>query len=184
METGGAGSTSPWELIIALPNYTGSAPTITAPAAFTAVGSPIDEGHYLSTTSKDLYKFAGTDGKGSMNATNLFGSDEQTAFGSTPSFFDVFVYTYTGAIHASTAYKFTVGTPGLENGTFLAATDGDPNFSTPFTTTGLVGGPDCAAGTTCDAGPRSTVPEPVSVVLLGTVCLLVGRGFFKKLRMS
>jgi hypothetical protein len=186
METGGGDSTSPWELIIALPNYTGSAPVITAPAAFTEVGSPTNPGHYLATSSQ-LYTFAGTSGKGSMNSANLFGSNEVTAFGSVPSFFDVFVYTYAGPIDSATAYEFSVGGSGLENGTFLAATDGSSSDSTPYTTTGLVGGAGCVAGSSCDTivpGRTSVVPEPTSIVLLGTVCLLAGRALFKTLRVS
>jgi hypothetical protein len=185
METGGGASASTWELIIALPNYTGSAPVITAPAAFTPVGSPTNPGDYLPTSS-DLYSFAGTNGKGSMNTGNLFGSadnNEKNAFGSVPSFFDVFVYMYQGAIQTGTAYEFSVGGSGLENGTFLAATDGSSNDSTPYTTTGLVGGTGCAAGSACDS--RSVVtPEPTSVVLLATVCLFVGLALSKKLRVS
>ena len=181
METGGNASNSTWELIIALPNYTGSAPVITAPAAFTAVGSPTNPGDYLPTSS-DLYSFAGTSGKGSMNAANLFGSNEITDFGSAPSFFDVFVYFYHGAIVPSTAYQFTVGGSGLEDGTFLAATDGSSSTSTPYTTAGLVGGTGCAADSVCDS--RSVVPEPTSIVLLSTVCLFVGLALSKRLRVS
>jgi hypothetical protein len=77
---------------------------------------------------------------------------------------------FTGDIEPATAYKFMVGGTGLINGTFVAATDGSSSHDTPFTTAGLVGGPDCAAGTTCDKSMGS-VPEPTSVVLLATLCL-------------
>jgi hypothetical protein len=181
MEKNGNGtSNSPWFLILALPNYTGSAPTLTI-SGFTQQGSAANDGHFLPTTSGSLYDFTSTTGDSSMNASNLFGSDEHTAFGATPSFFDVFVYTFTPAFDSNVAYTLNFGS-ALPAGTFLAGSGGSHPFSTPFTTTGLVDGPGCTGTNGCTAGPGSgpSVPEPTSIALLGSVCLLVTSKFRKR----
>lgn len=75
-----------------------------------------------------------------MNATNMFGSLEQAAFGSKPADFDVLLYQVTTGITGMTPYSFT-SSSALPNGTFLAAIGtgtGGQQFSTPFTTAGLV----------------------------------------------
>jgi hypothetical protein len=167
----GTSSASPWSLILAIPNYSGAAPTLTT--SDFALGSVTNKGHYLSSSS-DLYTFTGTNGDNSMNAANMFGANEVAAFGSVPSFFDVFVYSYTpGYVGAFHPYSFTVGGSGLTQGTYLAASagNGTGGFSTPFTTTGLVG-----------PGGRSAVPEPSSIILLGTVSLGICTAIKKKAR--
>ena len=173
-------SSSPWALILALPNYSGPAPTLTT-SAFT-LGSVTNDGHYL-TSSPDLYTFTGTIGDASMNAPNMFGPNEVAASGSVPSFFDVFVYLYTPAfMGAFTPYSFTVGGSGLPSGTFLAASGGSNPFSTPFTTTGLVNGPGCTPGTCSGGGGGTPVPEPSAIVLLGSVFLFAGSILRKKVQ--
>jgi len=151
MEKNGSGTSSdPWFLILAVPDGT-TAPSVTI-AGFTQSGSTKDAGSFFPTTPGSLYDFTGTIGDGSMNKDNLFGPDEQKAFGGTPSFFEIFVYTFDPAFDSNTPYTITVGGGGLVAGTFLAASGGSNPFSTPFTTTGLVGGP---------------VPEPSSLSMLG-----------------
>ena len=95
-----------------------------------------------------------------MNASNMFGANEIAAFGSKPTAFEVFDYRYTPAfVGGFTPYAITVGGSGLPAGTFLAASSGSHEFSTPFTTTGLVGG--------------DPVPEPSQIAfLLGGAALL------------
>jgi hypothetical protein len=122
-----------------------------------------------------------------MNATNMFGSQEQAAFGSTPASFEVFVYTITPGITGSTPYTF-LSSPDLVAGTFLAATDNSADGSTPFTTTGLVGGTTGGpgGGSASASGPTTTttgpvVAEPSSIVLLGSALVAVTIGLRKKL---
>ena len=172
VKNGNGLSHNPWYLLVALPNYTGSAPTLTT-SNFTQVAVN-NAGHYTSTNSLDLYQFAAltvpgvTNTNASMNNTNMFGSQEHAALGSTPSFFDVFVYTFAPGFNSNVAYGFTVGGTGLGVGTFLATSGGSQPFSTPFTTTGLV------------TGSPSPVPESSSFVLLGTVSVLLGKIYRKK----
>src|SRR5215471_13926347 len=109
MEKNGSGtSDNPWYLILALPNYSGSAPTITnqgtASDPFTV--SSVSAGAQYLQSSPNLYIFTGTIGDGSMNASNMFGANEVAAFGSTPSFFDVFVYTMGPGLDSWTPYEF------------------------------------------------------------------------------
>lgn len=159
MENAGAGTSSdPWYLILALPDYTGAAPTVTI-AGFTQSGSTANAGDWTSSSSDDLYGFARATvsglgpADGSLNTTNLFGANETAAFGSTPSFFDVFVYTFDPAYSGQTPYTLDFGS-ALPNGTWLAADGGSASFSTPFTDAGIVGG-------------GGSVPEPSSLSMLG-----------------
>jgi hypothetical protein len=119
------------------------APTITS-TDFTSVSAGVDAGDFLPDTAGDIYAFAAPlDGAGvgnnSTNATNMFGSQEQAAFGSTSTGFEIFVYTISPGFVGSTPYTF-LSSPDLIAGTFLAATGNTADTSTPFTTTGLVGG--------------------------------------------
>jgi hypothetical protein len=165
---------NPWELLVAVPNDVGGAPTITNNGGdFTQVGLTADKGQFLPTTGVSLYTFAGTSGDGSMNTANLFGANEVNAFGSTPSFFEIFAYSFSPDIANNTPYSFSVGGSGLVAGTFLAAAGGTNPFTTPFTITGLVHGPNV---------PQ--VPEPGSIVLLATVGLIVGSVYRKRIHLN
>ncbi len=150
MEKNGSGtSASPWYLLVAIPDYSGLAPSLTI-SGFTQSGSATSN-TFLPTNAGSIYDLFGIVGDSSMNASNMFGANEVAAFGSTPSFFDVFEYTFTGAFGSWTPYTINIGGTGLSAGTFLAASGGSNPFSTPFTVTGLVGGP--------------TVPTPESSTL-------------------
>ena len=185
-KTGGGTSDATWFLLVSVPEMvagTATAPTITS-ASFTQSGSTVDVGALAhSPSSTDIYTMAGLKGPNSMNAANMFcdgasipcvTSNEISAFGSLPNFFEVFEYAFTPAFNGKTAYAFTVGGGGLINGTYLAAsgdqgdtTNGLHGFSTPFTTTGLVNGPGCP-----DCG-QGFVPEPSQIgFLVGAVGLL------------
>ena len=186
MEKNGSGlSDSPWYLLIAVPEAapnTAVMPAITIydptiSANFTQQGATTSLGLFTPSTSGSIYDLASPSlvSNGSMNASNLFGSNEISAFGGSPVDFNVFEYIFTPAFDSNVAYLITVGGSGLVKGTFLAASGvqakgGEP-FSTPFTTTGLVG-----------PGGRSLVPEPSSIILLGTVSLGICTAIKKKAR--
>ncbi|HXC48299.1 MAG TPA: hypothetical protein VNU20_08390 [Candidatus Sulfotelmatobacter sp.] len=155
MEKNGSGtSSSPWYLLVAVPNYSGPAPTLSI-AGFTE-GSTVMSATFKPSSAGDIYDlFPGLTGSnGSLNATNLFGSNEVAAFGSTPSSFDVFEYSFTGAFNSWTPYTITVSGSGLSAGAFLAGYGGSPPFTTPYTTVGLVNGPTVPS------------PEPSSLTVL------------------
>ena len=180
MEKNGSGtSDSPWYLLIAVPEATADTavmPTITI-GGFTQQGATANLGLFTPTSSGDIYSLATPPlvSNGSLNASNLFGGNEVFAFGGTPVDFDVFEYIFEPAFTSWVPYLITVGGGGLTNGTFLAASgvqaSGGEKFSTPYTTTGLVGGPGGPG-----EGNSPAIPEPVSIVLLGTVILFVLSG--------
>jgi hypothetical protein len=154
MEKNGSGlSSSPWYLLVAVPNYTGAAPTLSI-AGFTE-SATVNSATFLPTTSGSIYDLYSLVGDSSMNASNLFGANEVAAFGGTPTSFDVFEYSFTGAFNSCTPYAISVSGAGLSAGTYLAASGGSNPFSTPFTTTGLVG------------GTIVQTPEPGSLAMLG-----------------
>lgn len=139
---------SPWYMLVAVPLTGGSttAPTI-AGAGFTV--TELTSANFFSNSTGSIYDlFSQTSslgGNSSMNATNMFGSAEQNAFGSTPSLFQVFLYQVSPGFNGNTAYTFT--SSGLPAGTFLAAigvggSNNNIQFSTPFTTSGLESVPD------------------------------------------
>ena len=161
MEKNGNGTgSSPWYLLVAIPNYVGAAPSITS-TSFTA-GPVVDAGQFLPSTAGSIYNFVtpSLTGDSSMNASNMFGANEIAAFGGTPSYFEIFEYSFSPGIVSWTPYTFTVGGSGLAAGTFLAASGGSNPFSTPFTVTGLVGG-------------TVSAPEPgtLSLLIVGLIGL-------------
>jgi hypothetical protein len=162
MEKNGNGtSSSPWFLLVAVPNYTGAAPTISI-AGFTE-GATVNSATFLPGSSGDIYNLFGiTATNGSLNKDNMFGANEQAAFGGTPTSFDVFEYSFTGSFASWTPYTITVGGTGLAAGTFLAGFGGSQPFSTPYTTAGLV------------SGPNVPTPEPSSMTMLGLGLLGLG----------
>jgi hypothetical protein len=200
---GGGGSTTsdPWFLLLAVPNDVGGAPALTGDGTYT-IGSATDVGAFLPTTSGSVYDFASgvtgiSGGNGSISATNLFcdgasypcaSSNEITAFGSLPTSFEIFAYSVTPALPDGTGGSFS-SSPDLVAGTFLAAIGGkEGKFSTPFTTAGLAGGSTegPGGGPASASGPTTTttgtgVPEPSSIVLLGSVLIAVTAGLRKKL---
>jgi hypothetical protein len=155
----GGTAISPWDLLVAVPNDVGGAPVITFKGGtFTQVGIVDDEGKFTPTTSGSIYTFAdGVTGDSSMNASNLFGANTVAAFGSKPSFFEIFDYSFQPAIANNTAYTLSIAGAGLTGGTYLAAAGGSNPFSTPFTVTGLVGQPT-----------QPPVPEPSTLLLFGS----------------
>jgi hypothetical protein len=189
MKNGNGGTAvSPWELLVAVPNDVGGAPAITFASTFTQSSPTVDKGEFLPTTSGDIYAFAGTTGdtSASLNAANLFcdgasypctTSNEITAFGSLPTFFEIFVYAFTPEIADNTPYVLNIGGSGLTGGTYLAGTGGDSPFSTPFTVAGLVNGPGC---TDCIVTTQATVPEPASLALFGSGLALAASRLRKK----
>jgi len=147
-------SSSPWFLLVAVPNYIGAAPTLSI-AGFTE-SATVNSALFLPSSSGSIYDLFGLSASnGSLNASNLFGSNEAAAFGATPLSFEVFEYSFTGAFTDWTPYTITVGGSGLLAGTFLAGYGGSQPFSTPYTTAGLVN------------GPTVPTPEPSSFMLLG-----------------
>jgi hypothetical protein len=198
MEKNGADkstSTDPWYLLVAVPDGIGGAPVITS-TDFTEIGSPVPKGQLLQTTPSgtSIYDIAGVGGdtNNSMNAPNLFcdgaaipcaTSNEINAHGSLPTFFEVYLYSFTPSfVGGFTPYIFNVAGSGLVGGTYLAASGGSPPFSTPFTTTGLAY-TSTSSSSSSQGSPESgpEVPEPNSIVLLGTALLAAGTVLRKKL---
>ena len=184
---------NPWYLLLSVPTSGAAptAPTITS-SDFTSVSAGVDAGTFLPSTTGSIYDFAsafdgGGGGNGSINASNMFGVDEQAVFGGTPTSFEIFVYSVSPGINGSTPYAF-LSSPDLVAGTFLTALGGEKGVtSTPFTTAGLVTG-----GTTTTTGPTTSgpgggpasgplVPEPSSIALLGSALAAVTIGLRKKL---
>ena len=137
--------------------------------------------------------FCGTTGQTSdQTSTTCTSSAEISAFGSEPDFFDIFVYTVTcpttacstGELTAGTNFDFTFGGTLPPFGTFVAGLgvgdNGNQQFSTPFTTSGLVDG--TTGGNVQDT--TGGVPEPSSIVLFGTVLLGLSAVLRKKLNRS
>ena len=169
-------SSDPWYLILAIPvgTYTSStAPQLTSSSfnsgdptspSFLTTGSSTPSNFNSGSIPTDIYSYLGAQvgnlsADNSMNTTNMFGGLEQHAFGSIPSYFQLLVYTFTtGNIIGNTSYSFISSTP-LPPGTFLAAVaDGGQQFSTPFTTAGLV---------------TASTPEPPALSLMSSGLLLL-----------
>src|SRR5215469_1741484 len=138
---GNAGNgTTPWYLILALPDFTGSTPSLTSdpssPDSFTATNIPLTDSMFLPTSGV-LYDFVapatgGLKGDSSMSAADMFPPSAPP-----PSFFDVFVFSMSPALPAQVAELFDTS---LIAGSFVAAVGTDSKgqqFSTPFTTAGL-----------------------------------------------
>lgn len=197
----------PWYLIFAVPNNSGGAPTLSdagnPPAnggPFTASG-PTDAGAWGSGSSQTLYEFAGPSttltaaeinaANNSMNTTNMFGAAEQTAFGSTPSAFEVYLFSMSGSLPHQTAEFFNTS---IVAGTFVAVlgvsgqgTKQDKVYASPFTTAGLGGGSSTGPTTGGPGGGPASgpqVPEPNSIVLLGSALLAVTAGLRKRFARS
>lgn len=162
----GEGSNEPWYLLLAVPNNSGGAPTITT-ASFRQNGSTSDAGAFVRTTSDSIYSFAsafdgglGGAGNVSMNAANMFSSNETSAFGSLPRFFEIYSYSFAPGFLANTPYTFSSSV--LAPGTFLAGFSvggirQSTVFSTPYATVGLITGPDEGS---------SSAPSPLTLANL------------------
>ena len=135
-------ASSPWYMLVAVPQT--SQTSIAAPTITSSVFGITETANafFTPTTTGDIYglfsQTSSLGSNGSMNASNLFGALEQAAFGGKPGDFDVFLYTLTPGFSGATSYSF--GSSGLTAGTFLAGigVGTTQQFSTPFTTTGLV----------------------------------------------
>jgi hypothetical protein len=179
-------SSNPWYLLLAVPNDIGGAPGLELryPAPST------DAGTFLPTTTGSIYDFTSgltgiSGGDGSMSADNMFGSDEQAEFGSTPTSFEIFVYSVVDEELAPNTGGSILSTPNLVAGTFLAAISGkrvfvatEENggvwidtagvFSTSFTFAGLV------TGGTTTTGPTTTTTGPTTTPVVRAAGLRVG----------
>jgi hypothetical protein len=192
----GNGST-PWFLILALPDFAGSAPSLTSdsssPDKFTATNILLTDSKFLPA-SGSLYDFVapatgGLTGNSSMSSATMFPPTAPP-----PSFFDVFVFSMSPVSPATdlppqVAELFDTS---LIAGSFVAAVGTDSKgqqFSTPFTTAGLAHSSSTTSTTTSTStsgpggGPASgpQVPEPSGIVLLGTALLAASAGLRKKL---
>lgn len=192
---GGSKETSdPWYLLLAVPNDVGGAPALTGDATYT-IGAAVDVGSYTAASSGSIYDFAAattgiSGGNGSMSFGNMTGADEQAAFGSTPTSFEIFAYTVTPGLPDGTGGTIS-SSPDLVAGSFLAAIGGKEGaFSTPFTVTGLVTGGSSSSSSSSSSSTGATVgnpasgplvPEPSSIVLLGSALIAVTAGIRKKL---
>jgi hypothetical protein len=123
-----------------------------------------------------------------MNTTNLFGAAEQTAFGSTPTSFEVYLFSMSPSLPHQTALLFDTS---IVAGTFVAVLGASVDdkghekvFNSPFTTAGLGGGPPTTSGPGGNPASGPLVPEPSSIVLLGSALVAVTAGLRKKLSRS
>src|SRR5438552_785496 len=112
---GDAGQPLPWYIIFAVPNDT----TLVPPPLSDGGNTPVftatfagDAGAYLASSSLNEYQFAASKttltadeinaANSSMNTTNMFGAAEQAAFGSTPTSFEIYVYSMSPALPEKT----------------------------------------------------------------------------------
>lgn len=197
---------NPWYIIFAVPNNTGGAPTLSDGGntpTFTGTG-PTDAGSWGSGSSQTLYEFAGPStslsaseigaANNSMNTTNMFGAAEQAAFGSTPTAFEVYLYSMSPSLPHQTSLLFDTS---IVAGTFVAVLGAsidkhgnDHVYASPFTTAGLGGSSSTTTTTTTtttsSSGPGvasasgPSVPEPNGIVLLGSALLVLCAGLRKR----
>jgi hypothetical protein len=154
-------ATHPWFLILGIPNPAGSTfPTITQVNGTNLV-TPIsgsDSGKAVKSGSDDAYTLLGLTGNNSENFTNWSG--HTTGISS----WELIVYSITTpmstGIDAATSITFSSALPAS---TYVIAqgTNGNKQFSTPFTTAGLTG------------GQNTITPEPSTLAL----ALLGAAGF-------
>jgi hypothetical protein len=207
---GNAGEPLPWYIIFAVPEDDGGAPTLSSnagsPDSFTATG-PTDAGSWDSSSSQTLYEFVApfttmtadeiNAANNSMNTTNMFGPEEEAAFGSMPSAFEVYLYSMSPGLPVQTAELFDtsivagtfVAVLGVEHGTNPAGHPQTQVFATPFTTSGLgvtTSTTTTTTTTTTLSGPftAGAIPEPNTIFLLGTALLGITTALRKRLRRS
>ena len=146
---GGNSPTGNWFLLISVPEPpAATAPSITS-TSFTSITQVGSKTLLPSPPNpvQDIYSLVssltgGLNGDNSMSNVNMF---PFAPAGTTD--YQVFVYSISTDFAGNTAYVFKVGGSGLPIGTFLAAvavgSNGQMQFSTPFTTAGdVVGVPD------------------------------------------
>ena|SRR5437870_316041 len=208
---GNAGQPLPWYIIFAVPNDTTGVPPPLSDGGNTPVFTAAfagDAGAYLASSSLNEYQFAASKttltadeinaANSSMNTTNMFGAAEQAAFGSTPTSFEIYVYSMSPALPEQTTELFNTS---IVAGTFVTVlgvervtkNNGDIQsqvFATPFTTAGLAGGPATTTTTTTTVGGSASesagsgVPEPSGIVLLGSALLAACAGLRKRFTRS
>jgi hypothetical protein len=195
---GAADLLTPTLLIIGIPDYSGTAPTITAVTdyePYPGSGSPVsvtggatdfglNTGVFAGSwtgSPDDVYAFLGLNANNSNNTANWFSGPNAGA-----SSFGIYVWSIDAALGANGLLDVTFGGSGLPNGSIAIAygcsaldsdglCDGEGNtFSTPFTEAGGVAENTEVTETTENAEITETTenveitPEPATLVLFGS----------------
>ena len=133
-----------------------------------------------SGNGPEAYSLLHLDGNGSNHWTNWF-DHERLLLGLSPVRFDLFVYVINAALDSKGLFDIQFGGDGLAVGTYVIASgcaEGGTNgsgvctpvgnvYSTPFTHSGLVG---------------LVVPEPASILLMGTGLLAIAGVWLRRVR--
>jgi hypothetical protein len=166
----GDGTVSPWNLIIAVPNFTGSLTTDITTIGGTTLGTPILSGPEVTLSpGQDAYVQLGVPGNGlpnSMSFTNFALADNAVLGTPTPTSYGLYSFNVPvgdpGIIGGAAAEAILLGGGSLPAGSVIFAWGEDARgttISTAFTNAGVI------------TPFSSSVPEPSTLVIVSLAAL-------------